>query len=127
MNAPTVGHWYINVTLPVAAFMRVQVKRIEKRLVWLTIDPRDPGEFAWHVQKFGEQFRPCEDRRGFVELECQSPCPCCDSPLFQAVVDRVVAAHEIAEEKARLAAWRKQQRARRARNNAIMELARKAR
>ena len=109
MTSPAVGHWYINVTLPVTAFMRVQVRSVARGLVWLATDAWQHEQFAMYEKDFVASFRPCEDRTNFVELTCPRPCPCCNHPRFELLSRRIFAQHELQE-------WKKRERARKKRH-----------
>jgi hypothetical protein len=101
VNEPVVGHWYLNMGMPLYNPQRMMVFKIRGLGVYLTDDPRTlmPGEtpsfVVWEIEAFRDFFRACEDLSKSVVLgPCPDTCPTCFAPAIKRVVRRVMRNYE---------------------------------
>jgi hypothetical protein len=109
---PTVGHWYLNVALPLSKTQRVRVVVVRSDTVvfaYLVEAGEHESLITWKRDAFCRFFRPCEDRRRAHTLgSCASTCPTCFHPRIERVVERIIRRADAA--RARRRERRRQQR-----------------
>ena len=91
---PTVGHWYLNIALPLSKTQRVRVVDVRSDTVvfaYLVEAGEHESIITWGKSAFCRFFRPCEDMSRAQALgPCPSNCPCCFSRRINRVVQRII-------------------------------------
>jgi len=91
---PIVGHWYLNIALPLTKTQRVRVVAVRSDTVvfaYLVEAGEHESVITWGNSAFCRFFRPCEDMSLAHALgPCPSSCPTCFSAKINRVVDRII-------------------------------------